>query len=531
MIVGRSEHLTSTSEIKRNFKEFKSDSNTSGPIIFYENGRKYFDDSEAHIAVIGRTGKGKSQIGSLPFIHNSIISGNSFIVLDPKGECYRKTSCYAEQNHDVRCIDFRNPRNSPTKWNPLYSIKEMLKSENLDLNDIGSSMLSEMSDDIYPISVNEDHFWPEAAGQFFKGLVYTLLELADDEEINIDSVSALMEKAESKIRYSTNIKELFEFLSKNSLARRNLETYISAPNDTRASIHSVAVAGMRVFSQSKGLMNMICQDTLHINDLDINEKPLAIYIIVPDETSTYDSLAGLLVSQLTQHFIRLAQDKYNGRLPHRMNIILEEVGSIGKSIKMLPNLMTASRSRNIRLMLVLQSYSQLVDVYGQSNAETINASIGITMGFSTNSWETLNEWSQRCGEREVERNGAIVKEPILTASQLAAMPTATALIMIDNKYKHISHFPFYNEMYDCSNWKEPSTLYEKNILIPHKIFDITDYIEKLRDKKRGDIFNTISNNPFSSQQCNTVDEKRLDDIIKKIDEKIAEIEENGSDVE
>lgn len=529
--MGRSERLTSASEIKRNFREFKEDCDSSGPVIYYENGRKYYDDSEAHIAVVGRTGKGKSQIGSLPFIHNSIISGNSFIVLDPKGECYRKTSYYAEKNHDVRCIDFRNPRNSPSKWDPLSSITEMLKSCNLDFNDIGSSMLSEMADDIYPVSVSEDHFWPDAAGQFFKGLVYALLEIADDDEINIDSVSALMEKAETKVNYSTCIKELYESLPENSLARRHLETYVSAPNDTRASIHSVAVSGMRVFSQSKGLMNMICQDTLHINDLDIKEKPLAIYIIVPDETSTYDALAGLLVSQLTQHFIRLAQDKYNGRLPHRMNVILEEVGSIGKSIKMLPNLMTAARSRNIRLMLVLQSYSQLVDVYGKSNAETINASIGITMGFSTNSWETLNEWSQRCGEREVERNGVLAKEPLLTASQLAAMPTATALIMIDNKYKYISHFPFYNEMYDCSECKEPIKYYMGNNSYAHRIFDSVNYVKTLREKKREDLFGDMSRNPFASPKRNVVDEKRLDDIIKKIDEKIAEIEDEDSDVE
>ena len=51
--------------------------------------------------------------------------------------------------------------------------------------------------------------------------------------------------------------------------------------------------------------------------------------------------------------------------------------------------MVASRSRNMRLMLVLQSTSQLVDVYGKSKAETIYSSIGITIGFSTNNWENL----------------------------------------------------------------------------------------------------------------------------------------------
>src|SRR5699024_5536066 len=152
-----------------------------------------------------------------------------------------------------------------------------------------------------------------------------------------------------------------------------------------------------------------------------------LIIITPDETDVYDTLSGLLVSQMSQNLIRIAQDK-GGRLPIRVNIILEELGSVGKSIPTLPNLMVASRSRNIRLMLVLQSYTHRIDGYGKSKSETINSCIGITIGFSTNSWETLTEWAQRCGEKQIEINGHIVKEQLITATQLAAMPIGTALI-------------------------------------------------------------------------------------------------------
>ena len=112
--------------------------------------------------------------------------------------------------------------------------------------------------------------------------------------------------------------------------------------------------------------------------------------------------------------------------------------------------MAASRSRNIRLMLVLQNgMSQLADIYGQSKAAAINSCIGITYAFSSNNWASLKEWAQRCGERQVcltERSGHTVTEPLITAAQLNAMPVGMALILHNDGYKYITRLPFFDEI-------------------------------------------------------------------------------------
>ena len=59
--MSRSERWNTVNEIKRRFHETTDPVNGAGPVVYVENGRKYSDDSESHIAVIGRTGKGKSQ--------------------------------------------------------------------------------------------------------------------------------------------------------------------------------------------------------------------------------------------------------------------------------------------------------------------------------------------------------------------------------------------------------------------------------------------------------------------------------------
>lgn len=499
-----------------------------GRAFYVENGKKYSDDGESHIAVIGRTGKGKNQCGSLPYMREILQKGESLIMLDPKGEGYRKNACYIPENYQVFCIDFRNPRKSPTKWNPLSTPYRLFCSEDPDDNDIASSMISELWDGVYPYDSDPDRFWMDAAANYAKGLTYGLFETAEKDLINLESVAVMMEQSEIRFASSTILKEFYELLPSDSLSKRNLATYVTGPHETRASIHSVAASGLEVFSRSKGLMEMLSEDTLNIMDIDVT-RPFILTIIIPDETDVYDKLAGLLITQVSQHLIRVAEEK-GERLPIRVNIILEELGSVGKSIPALPKLMAASRSRNMRLMLVLQSSAQLVDIYGESKAEIINNCIGITIGFSTNSWETLTEWAQRCGEKEIERSGHIIKEQLITASQLAAMPTGTALVMVDGQYKFIVHLPFYDKMYDNSGWKAP----QHHIEARRQQLKSINFETMVKEMKRKQIASTLSDSnverktpvrsigfPFGSRPTGPMD---IESLVSSIEAKIAELE-------
>lgn len=528
--MSRNERYSSPREIKRKFHKTTEESQGAGPIIYEENGIKRSDDSEAHICVIGRTGTGKTECCVHPYTREILQKGESLIAIDPKGDIKRRNDCYVPDHYQKFCVDFRNPRSSPTKWNPLSTPYRLFKSDDPDDNDIASSMISELWNGVYPYDGHSDKFWTDSSVNYAKGLTYALFETADEDFINIDSVADMLAQSEKRFGAGTLLKAFYDLLPLESLAKRNLATYVLGPNDTRASIHSVAASGLEVFSRSRGLMEMLSEDTLNIMDIDV-ERPFILTIITPDETDVYDSLAGLLISQLSQHLIRVAQEK-GGKLPVRVNIILEELGSVSKSIPTLPNLMVASRSRNLRLMLVLQSYAQLEDVYGRSKAETINSCVGITIGFSTNSWDTLNEWSQRCGERQVVYNGNVFKEPLITAAQLAAMQTGTALIMVNNQYKFISHLPFYDEMYDNSNWKAPKNRKRKS----EKTIKSFDFESMVKNMKKKEIMNSISNKIQESEPVETsnlavpfVDEHSedldLERLISSIDKKIAELEE------
>jgi hypothetical protein len=126
--------------------------------------------------------------------------------------------------------------------------------------------------------------------------------------------------------------------------------------------------------------------------------------------------------------------------------------------------------------------SQMHQIYGESNSETINACMGTIIGFSSNNNKTLKEWEQSCGERSVETKFGITREPLINATQLRNMPKMTALVMID-KYKYVTEFPYYNEVFDLSSWTPPKAETNLACYTEVKTFNLEKYIKNLNQKK------------------------------------------------
>lgn len=526
--MSRNERWTEMREINKNFPLNTTPGYGAGPILTPE---MHIDSSERHIATFGKTGKGKSEGVSMPFIREVLRKGESGIILDPKKQCYNRMLPFIPEGYQVLCVDLRDPGSSPTGWNPLSLPLRLYRSGDPSDHDRAADMISDLWAGVYPRDMDKDQFWPTSAANLAKGLTYSLFDVAEEDEIHLDSVAAMMEQSETRNMAVMASKQLYDMLPEGCIAKRNLATYVTAPNETRASIHSVAASGMEIFSRSKGLMSLLADDTLNVMDLDVT-RPFILFICVADESENYHSLAGLLVSQMTQHLIRKAQDM-GGRLPVRVNIVLEELGSVGKSIPNLPNLLAAGRSRNIRMMLVLQSAEQLVDVYGKSKAEAICSCIGVEFCFSSNSWDTLSGWSRSCGERRNTSDGPL--EPLITPAQLEAMPTGTALVKIDGRFKYITRLPMFYQMYPDLKERVPQPVSRSRR--PVKTFDLVKYVTGDRQRKMDELRRNMLASasmhvtPIAPQEPNTQRGEvpfpmpDIGDLMKRIDERIKDMEE------
>lgn len=476
-------------------------------------------DNNEHVAIYGSTGTGKTTSIVMPMIANCIRQGESLIVVDSKSEL---TPVIKRELNDTSTkyqhyyIDLTNPYKSEDKWNPFSLIHRLLKSEDPMDHDKGDALLNVMANSIFPDDP-KDYFWPESARCLFKGLVYALIERASTNEINIDSIANMLDESEiisceipEILHYyfnnsdnllsglSSSTSKLKEFILKifckkslkeEGIAVRNLAAYISAPNETRGSIRSFADNGISKFSVSRGLMNLLSEDTLNIADIHI-DQPFVISIIIPDYSETTHAAAGFLVNQLVTHFIQTADSRNDKKLPIPVTCILEELGSVGKKgLPDLPRWIATNRSRNIRFVLILQNYMQLVSCYGREAAEVIKSNTRISACFSTPDMTTLSEWSKRCGYRIVRcANGMEIREHLVNEQDLEAMPVGTALFLIDG-YKFISHL----EPYDfCEKVPMDSEITSAAVSCEypkHKTFSIVKtLIEDLRRKQHEEKF-------------------------------------------
>lgn len=528
----RSDCWSTSREIKR---VLQSDSTVSagGAVLYCQNGRHWKYTAEGHAIFLGVSGSGKTRRGTIPMVRSFIDAKESFVVVDPKGDLYRTNAVYLGDEYKVHVIDFRHVYESEC-CNPLAAPAELYRSGDSVKKQVALEMIDDLAHTLYPVAEKSDPFWPESARSVFIGTVYALMEYADLDEITMQSAYQFIAKGEERFGGPNNtyLKEFVDNLPMDSIASMLLQSYVSTASDTRAGIRSTYLEGLSMFARSEGLVSMLGSDDLCINQLQ-GEQPTAIFIILPDETPIYDKLCTVLISQLMGHYIRLAQDKYDGRLPRRVNFLVEEAGNVGR-IGSLGHLMSAGRSRNVRVQLVLQNYTQLDKLYGEAEATTIRSNADVLVAFRTNHWDTLSELSNKCGERQLERRGYSSQEKLISPSQLAAMKTGQALVMISGATKFISWIPDYTKIFDYSEWKAPKHVTRRDR--KHStVFAIDQFVKEMKKRKMDEMMSSMQPErplPFSSGVITSVAEDKetdssfnVEDLISKIDAKIAELEE------
>ena len=93
-----------------------------------------------------------------------------------------------------------------------------------------------------------------------------------------------------------------------------------APSKTRASFFTSALATLSIFVDEY-VANMINESEIDINTF--NEQKTALFMILPDEKTTFYSLCSLFVNQCYVKLVEMA-DARGGRLKIRTNFILDE---------------------------------------------------------------------------------------------------------------------------------------------------------------------------------------------------------------
>ncbi len=471
----------------------QENSKAAGVPLILNDKEMWVDNSEYHSLVIGATGSGKTQTVILPLVHSLAKAKESMIITDPKGEIYEKTSMMLrDRGYQILLLNFRDPQNG-NAWNPMTLPYRMYKEGNQDkaielLDDLALNILYDES------NKNADPFWEKTSADYFSGVALGLFEDAKEDEININSISLATTVGEEKFGGSTYIKEYFNAKDPASAAAINASSTIMAPAETKGSILSVFKQKVKLFASRDNLSEMLSHSDIELES--IGEKPTAVFIVIQDEKKTYHSLVTILLKQIYETLIAVAQ-QHGGKLPVRTNFLLDEFANM-PPLKDVTTMITAARSRAIRFTMIIQNFAQLDSVYGKEDAETIRGNCGNIIYLITTELKALEEISKMCGEVKSKKDDKTASTPLVTVSDLQRMKQFEVIIMRMRKQPFKTKFTPYFKL----DWgrKYPQATYPTREKEEVHTFDIKEFVKNQKKKKLLEMMNAAEENPSQAQK-------------------------------
>ena len=513
-------------EMKKELKQVSPLSPTSdyAGIPLINNGKEmWVDDGEYHNLILGSTGSGKTEMLVQPMVKMLAKHGESMIITDPKGEIYERNAVeLKEKGYNIVLLNFRDPQKG-NSWNPLSLPYSLYKSGNSDkanelLDDLAMNILYDEK------SQNQDPFWEKTSADYFCGLSLGLFEDAKEEEINLNSINLMTTVGEEKFGPgNTYIKEYFSHKDPAGAAYVNASSTIMAPSDTKGSILSVFKQKIKLFSSRENLSEMLSKSDFDMKD--IGTKKTAVFLVIQDEKKTYHSLVTIFIKQCYETLIDVAQE-CGGKLPFRTNFILDEFANM-PPLKDVTTMVTAARSRRIRFSFIIQNFAQLTQVYGKENGDTIKGNCGNIIYLISSELAALEEISKMCGEVKSKEKDKTASTPLVTVSDLQRLKQWTIIVL------RTRMMPFKTVM--TPNFKMTWEKDYPNATYPirekHKVqlFDIKSFVQMKKDEKVNEMMKSMNSNvpfpPFFGNGNKESSPLNVDDLVKRIDAKIAELEE------
>jgi len=403
-----------------------------------KSGNKTFalvDDGDVHTLMIGAAGVGKTACFIYPNLEYACASGMSFITTDTKGDIAR---CYGgiakNYGYDVAVIDLRNPTRSDS-FNMLYLVNKYMdmyeqtnkiehkaKAERYAKITAKTIVYSGGAD---ASSFGQNAFFYDAAEGLLTAVILLISEYCDKNKRHIISVFKIIQDllAPSQTKNKNQFQLLIERLPPTHKAR----WFAGAALNTSEQ----AMSRLNAFLDSE-MEQILCFDTA-IDAEKFCKRKSAIFLIMPEEDSSKYFMISLIVQQLYREILSVA-DELGGKLKNRVMMYLDEIGTIPK-IDSAEMMFSASRSRKVSIVAIIQSLAQLEKNYGKEGAAIIidNCQVTLFGGFAPNS-QTAEVMSKNLGEQTVlsgsitrtPKDGSqslqMMSRPLMTADELKTMP-------------------------------------------------------------------------------------------------------------
>lgn len=408
------------------------------------------DTGDVHVLMIGAAGVGKTAFWLYPCIEYACASGMSFLSTDTKGDVMRNYGNIAKgYGYSVSVIDLRNPTRSNgnnllhlvNKYMDLYqshpdTLVYKAKAEKYAKIISKTIILSGMD----AASFGQNAYFYDAAEGLLTATILLVAEFCEPKKRHIVSVFKIIQEllAPSQKKGKNQFQQLMEMLPNDHKAKWFAGAALNTAEQSMASVMSTALSRLNSFLDSE-LEQLLCFDTEIDAEKFCSEKS-AIFVIMPEENPNTFFMISLIIQQLYREILAVA-DEQGGKLKNRCVFFCDEFGTLPK-IESAEMMFSASRSRRLQIVPIIQSFAQLDKNYGKEGAEIIvdNTQLTLFGGFAPNSSSaeilskalgsrTVMSGSVSRGKNDPSQSLQMIERPLLTPDELKSMPKGQFVVM------------------------------------------------------------------------------------------------------
>ena len=370
------------------------------------------DSGDIHCLMIGAAGVGKTANFLYPNIEYACASGMSWLCTDTKGDLFRNYAGIARDcyGYHISVLDLRNPTRSDGD-NILTLVNKYMDDYLAHPENLAAKARAEKyakitaktiicSDGAEAGSYGQNAFFYDAAEGLLASIILLIAEYCPPEKRHIISVFKLNQDllAPSPVKNRSLFQLLMDKLPPTHKAKWFAGAALNSADQAMASVLSTAMSRLNAFLDSE-MEQILCFDSALDTETFCTSKS-AIFIVLPEEDNTKYFMVSLFLQQIYREMLTIA-DEHGGKLPNRVMVFADEIGTIPK-IESMEMMFSAGRSRRISMVPIIQSFAQLQKNYGKEGSSIIidNCQDILFGGFAPNS-DSADILSKALGNRTV----------------------------------------------------------------------------------------------------------------------------------
>lgn len=421
------------------------------------HGYALIDDDDIHCLMIGAAGVGKTANFLYPNLEYACACGMSFVTTDTKGDLYRNYAGIAKDHYgyDVAVIDLRNPTRSDGN-NLLHLVNRYMDLYLANPQNLSYKARAEKyakitaktiitSGGFDSAAAGQNAFFYDAAEGLLTSVILLIAEYCEPQKRHIVSVFKLIQDllAPSGVKGRTLFQLLLAHLPDDHKTKWFAGAALNSAEQAMQSVLSTALSRLNAFLDSE-LEQIMCFDTA-IDAEKFCTKKSAIFLVMPEEDNTKYFIISLIVQQLYREILSVA-DEHGGKLPNRVMMFLDEIGTIPK-IESAEMMFSSSRSRRVSIVAIIQSFAQLEKNYGREGSAIIvdNCQDTVFGGFAPNSEsaqilskamgnKTVMSGSVSRGKNDPSQSLQMIERPLMTPDELKSMPKGHFIVTKTGAY-------------------------------------------------------------------------------------------------